>query len=104
MRRVEKVGKFIGQAIGRKYHGALEVTGSVVIHESSADLSCERWVALFRDVEASLAEKPAGEIAQALALRRTELKGDTEGHRAAPQAEDFEPSCDKDRRSMLLSR
>ncbi len=26
MRRVEKVGKFIGQAIGRKYYGALEVT------------------------------------------------------------------------------
>jgi hypothetical protein len=61
MRRVEKVAKFIGQAIGRKYYGALEATRLGLIDKSSADRSSERWVELFRDVEAALAEDPAGE-------------------------------------------
>jgi DNA-binding transcriptional MerR regulator len=90
MQRVEKVGKFIGRAIGRKYYGALEVTRRALIDKSSSDRSFEGWVDLFRDVEASLAEDPAGEKAQALAVRWTVLKGDTEGHRAAPRPEDFQ--------------
>ena len=90
MRRVEKVGKFIGQAIGRKYYGALEVTRRALINRLSVDRSSERWVDLFRDVEASLAEDPAGEKAQALAVRWIELKSDTEGQRTTPQSEDFQ--------------
>jgi DNA-binding transcriptional MerR regulator len=90
MQRVEKVGKFIGQAIGRKYYGALEVTRRALIDKSSRDRSSERWVDLFRDVEASLTEDPAGEKAQALAVRWTELKADTEDHRTAPRPEDFQ--------------
>jgi MerR family transcriptional regulator, thiopeptide resistance regulator len=90
MERVEKVAKFIGQAIGRKYYGALEVTRRALINRSLADRSSERWVDLFRDVEASLAEDPASEKAQALAVEWTELTGDTEDHRTAPQPEDFQ--------------
>ena len=90
MRRVEKVGKFIGQAIGRKYYGALEVTRRASINRSSGDHFSERWVDLFRDVEASLAEDPACEKAQALVVRWIELQGDTEGRRTAPQPEDFQ--------------
>jgi hypothetical protein len=41
-------------------------------------------------VEASLTEDPAGEKAQALVVRWTELKGDTGGGRTAPQPEDFQ--------------
>ncbi len=89
MQRVEKVAKFIGQAIGRKYYGALQTTRLGLIDESVGRPS-ERWIELFRDVEASLAEDPAGEKAQALAGRWTELKRDTEGHRAAPEPEDFQ--------------
>jgi hypothetical protein len=92
MQRVEKVGKFIGQAIGRKYYGALEATRLALIDKSSADRSSERWVDLFRDVEASLTEDPAGEKAQALAVRWTELKRDTEveARRTGPGLEDFQ--------------
>jgi DNA-binding transcriptional MerR regulator len=87
MQRVEKAAKFIGQAIGRKYYGALGA-----INKSSADRSSERWVELFRDVESSLAEDPAGEKAQALAGRWTELKRETEeeARRAGPQLDDFQ--------------
>jgi hypothetical protein len=90
MQRVEKVGKFIGQAIGRKYYGALEAAQRALINRSSADRSYERWVDLFRDVEASLTEDPASEKAQALAVRWTELKGDAGDHRTAPGQEDFQ--------------
>jgi hypothetical protein len=90
MRRVENVGKFIGQGIGRKYYGALEIIRRALINKSSADRSSERWVGLFRDVEASLTENPVSEKAQALAARWTELKGETEDRKAAPQAEDFQ--------------
>jgi hypothetical protein len=86
---MEKAGKFIGQAIGRKYYGALEATRRALINRSSADCSSEPWVELFRDVEASLTEDPAGEKAQALAARWTELKGDTGGRGTAPQPDDF---------------
>jgi MerR family transcriptional regulator, thiopeptide resistance regulator len=90
MQRVEKVTKFIGQAIGRKYYRALEATRLGLIDKSSAD-SSKRWVELFRDVEASLAEDPAGEKAQALAGRWTELKPDTESQarRTVPRPDDF---------------
>jgi MerR family transcriptional regulator, thiopeptide resistance regulator len=87
--RVEKVAKFIGQAVGRKYYKALEETR--LAPKSSADPSPERWVELFRDVEASLGEDPAGEKAQALAGRWTELKRDTEleARSSVPQLDDF---------------
>ncbi len=89
MQRVEKAAKFIGQAIGRKYYRAREEASFAPIDKPSANRSSERWVDLFRDVEASLAEDPAGEKGQALAVRWTELKG-AEGDRAAPKLEDFQ--------------
>jgi MerR family transcriptional regulator, thiopeptide resistance regulator len=89
IQRMEKVAKFIGQAIGRKYYRALEETR--LAPKSSTDPSSERWVELFRDVEASLGEDPAGEKAQALVGRWTELKRDTEweARRTVPQLDDF---------------
>jgi MerR family transcriptional regulator, thiopeptide resistance regulator len=92
MRRVEKVAKFIGQAIGRKYYRALEETRLAPIDKPCADRSTERWVELFRDVEASLAEDPAGEKAKALAVRWTDLKRDTEleARRIVPRLDDFQ--------------
>jgi hypothetical protein len=91
MQRVEKVAKFIGQAIGRKYYGALAATRLGFVDESSADHSSERWVELFRDVEAALAEDPAGEKAQTLAGRWTELKQHTESETRStlPRPDDF---------------
>jgi hypothetical protein len=89
MQRAEKVFKFIGQAIGRKYYGALEATRLGLIDKSSAGHSSERWVELFRDVEAALAEDPAGEKAQTLARRWAELKPDTEAPRTVPHPDDF---------------
>lgn len=86
MQRVEKVAKFIGQAIGRKYYGALGA-----INKSSPNHSSERWVELFRDVEASLAEDPAGQKAQTLAGRWTELKRDTQAEaRRTAEADGFQ--------------
>jgi TipAS antibiotic-recognition domain len=90
MQRVEKAGKFIGQAIARKYSRALKEARLAANDLPSAAGSSERWLELFRDVEASLAEDPAGEKAQALAARWTELKADTERHSIAPQPEDFQ--------------
>jgi MerR family transcriptional regulator, thiopeptide resistance regulator len=91
MQRMEKVAKFIGQAIGRKYYRALEETHLAPIDRPSADRSSERWVELFRDVEASLAEDPAGEKARALAGRWIDLKRDTEleVRRTVPRLDDF---------------
>ena len=79
MQRMEKVAKFIGQAIGRKYYRALEETRLAPIIHLSDPALLNDGSTLFRDVEASLAEDPAGEKAQALVVRWTELKGDTEG-------------------------
>jgi MerR family transcriptional regulator, thiopeptide resistance regulator len=90
MRRVEKVAKFIGQAIGRKYYGVLQETRLGPNGKSSVDRSSEEWVALFRDVEASLAEDPAGERAQSLAVRWRQLAGDSAGARTAPHPTDFQ--------------
>jgi hypothetical protein len=91
MQRVEKVFKFIGQSIGRKYYGALEATRLGLIDESSTARASERWLELFRDVEAALAEDPAGEKAQTLAGRWTELKQDTESEARStvPRPDDF---------------
>jgi MerR family transcriptional regulator, thiopeptide resistance regulator len=91
MQRVEKVAKFIGQAIARKYYRALEETRLGPIDQPSSNRSSERWVELFRDAEASLAEDPAGEKAQALGVRWTDLKRDTEleFRRTTPQSDDF---------------
>jgi TipAS antibiotic-recognition domain len=86
LQRLEKVGKFIGQAIGRKYYGALVAS----LNKSSAHPLSQRWVNLFRDVEAALAEDPAGEKAQALAARWAELKRDAEVQASTtPQPNDF---------------
>jgi TipAS antibiotic-recognition domain len=89
MQRVEKAARFIGQAIGRKYYRARLEASLAPIDKPSAIPSSERWVELFRDVEASLAEDPAGEKGQALAVRWTELRGDGEGHSIAPKLDDF---------------
>jgi DNA-binding transcriptional MerR regulator len=90
LQRLEKVGKFIGQAIGRKYYGALDGTIVASFNKTSGSLSSQRWVDLFRDVEAALAEDPAGEKAQALAARWAELKRDAEVQaRRTPQPNDF---------------
>ena len=90
LQRLEKVGKFIGQAIGRKYYRALDGTTVASLNKSSGNLSSQRWVDLFRDVEAALVEDPAGEKAQALAARWAELKRDAEVQaRRRPQPNDF---------------
>jgi TipAS antibiotic-recognition domain len=89
LQRLEKVGKFIGQAIGRKYYAAV-VTSVASLNKSSANPSSQRWVNLFRDVEAALAEDPAGEKAQALAARWAQLKRGAEVQaRMTPQPNDF---------------
>jgi hypothetical protein len=75
VRRVERVGKFIGQAIGRKYLEALKVgQQAAIINNPSTDGSSKPWADLFREVESSLLEDPASEKAQALAARWKELK------------------------------
>ena len=90
MLRVEKVVKYIGQAVARKY-GALDLMRHSLIKKSPADHSSERWVNLFRDVESSLAEDPSGEKAQALAVRWTDLMRDTEAEagRTVPRLDNF---------------
>jgi hypothetical protein len=70
--RVEKVAKFIGQAIARKYYGSLESIRFARIDRPSEERS-QRWGELFRDIEAALGEDPASERAQDLAARWTEL-------------------------------
>ena len=72
MMRVEKVAKFIGQAIGRKYYGSLDLIRFARIDRPSEERS-QRWGELFRDVEAALGEDPASVRAQALAARWTAL-------------------------------
>jgi TipAS antibiotic-recognition domain len=72
MMRVEKVAKFIGQAIGRKYYGSLDAIRFARLDRLSEERS-QRWGELFRDVEAALEEDPASVRAQALAVRWTAL-------------------------------
>ncbi len=72
MMRVEKVAKFIGQAIARKYYGSLESMRFARINQSTAERS-QKWAELFRDVEAAFGEDPASARAQALAARWTAL-------------------------------
>ena len=72
MMRVEKVAKFIGQAIGRKYYSSLDSIRFARIDRLSEERS-QRWGELFRDVEAALGEDPASVRAQALAARWTAL-------------------------------
>jgi MerR family transcriptional regulator, thiopeptide resistance regulator len=92
MRRVERVVKFIGQAIGRKYLADLQVWQQAAIAGNpSADGSSKRWADLFREVESSLLEDPASEKAQALAAKWKELdqekKFETRG--ISPSLDDF---------------
>ena len=77
MRRVERAGKFIGQAIGRKYREALKVSQQIaIVSNPPMDGSSKPWADLFREVESSLSEDPASEKAQALAARWKALKLD----------------------------
>ncbi len=77
MMRVEKIAKFIGRAIGRKYYGALGSIRLALINEPPKE-EHRLWVDLFRDVESALGESPVSNRAQALAARWTELKRDAE--------------------------
>jgi DNA-binding transcriptional MerR regulator len=92
MMRVEKVAKFIGQAIGRKYYGALSSIRLALINEPPKEERSRRWVDLFRDVESALGESPASDRAQALGARWTELKRDAEPgtDKTVPQLEGFQ--------------
>jgi len=95
MRRVERVGKFIGQAIGRKYLQALQVGQQVaIISDPWTDDSSRPWADLFREVETSLLEDPASEKAQALAAKWKELKLDkkVETRGISPSLDDFRKS------------
>jgi TipAS antibiotic-recognition domain len=92
MRRLERVGSFIGQAIGKKYLEVLQVNQRLaLVSNPSADRSSEQWAKLFRDVESSLMEDPASEKVQALAARWKELKGNAqvEARGTAPRLDDF---------------
>jgi hypothetical protein len=92
MRRVERVGKFIGQAIGRKYLETLKVGQRVaIIRNPSTDGSSKPWADLFREVESSLLEDPASEKAQTLAAKWEELKLDKEvvARGTSPSLDDF---------------
>jgi hypothetical protein len=77
MMRVEKVAKFIGQAIGRKY-GAVASMSFALAGKSEDKGRSKRWVELFRDAESALGEDPAGERVQTLVARWTELTRETE--------------------------
>ena len=79
MRRVERVARFIGQAIGRKYVEGLQVErqAAVANNPSAVDAS-KQWAAMFREVEASLSEDPASPKVQALVARWKQAKLDKE--------------------------
>jgi MerR family transcriptional regulator, thiopeptide resistance regulator len=92
MRRVERVGKFIGQAIGRKYLETLKVEQQVaIVGNPPTDSSSKPWVDLFREVESSLLEDPASEKVQMLATKWQELKPDkkVETRGISPSLGDF---------------
>jgi hypothetical protein len=92
MMRVEKVAKFIGQTIGRKYYGSLSAIRLAHINKPPQEEHSKLWVELFRDVESALGEDPASDRAQALAARWTKLKRDTEPgtDKSAPRPDGFE--------------
>jgi hypothetical protein len=79
MRRVEKVASFIGKAIGRKYYGSIHRIRVALVEKSADEESSKQWLELFREAESALAEDPAGERAQALVTRWTELKHEKQG-------------------------
>jgi hypothetical protein len=77
MMRVERVAKFIGQAIGRKYYAVASTRFAAADKQADEGLS-KRWVEVFRDAESSLGEDPASERVQTLVARWTELTRETE--------------------------
>jgi hypothetical protein len=85
MMRVEKVAKFIGQDIGRKY-GTVASMRFALTGKSKDEGRSKRWVELFRDAEFALGEDPASERVQTLVARWTELTRETESRpgRKAP--------------------
>ena len=89
MTRVEKVGTFIGQAIGSKYYGALDSIRLARVDRPSEERS-QRWVELLRDVEAALGEDPASEGAQALAARWTALVQEKEAGKPVQRLDNFQ--------------
>jgi hypothetical protein len=68
MMRVERVAKFIGQAIGRKY-GTVASMRFALTGKSEDNGRSKRWVELFRDAESSLGEDPASQRVQTLVTR-----------------------------------
>jgi len=78
MMRIEKVAHFIGQAIGRKFYGALPAIFHALLNKPSQPKQSKRWAQLFQDVESALGEDAASNRAQALADRWNKLKQDTE--------------------------
>jgi DNA-binding transcriptional MerR regulator len=84
--RVEKVAKFIGQVIGRKYYGSLESFRFARLNRPFEERS-QRWGELFRDVEAALGEDPTSARSQALAARWTALVREKET--PAPSVDNF---------------
>jgi hypothetical protein len=93
MRRVERVAKFIGQAIGRKFVEALKVEQQAAVAGNlSSDGSSKLWVNLFREVESSLSVDPASEKAQALVCKWKQLRLDRkmEAREMWPDRGDFQ--------------
>ncbi len=90
MMRVEKVAKFIGRAIGRKY-GAVASMRFALAGKSKDEGQSKRWVELFRDAESCLGEDPASERVQVLVARWTELTRETESGpgKKVPRLEGF---------------
>ena len=91
MMRVEKVAKFIGQAIARKYYGSLDSIRLALVEKSPDEGCSKRWVELFRDAESVLGEDPASERAQGLVTRWTELmrEAETTRFRSVPRLGGF---------------
>ena len=88
MMRVERVAKFIGQTIGRKYYGSLDSIRLARIDKSTAERA-QKWAELFRDAEAALAEDPASVRAQSLAARWTELVREKETAKPVARVDNF---------------
>jgi hypothetical protein len=101
--RVEKVAKFIGQAIGRKY-GTVASMRFALIGKSEDKGRSKRWVELFRDAESALGEDPASERVQTLVARWTELTRETESGpgRHVPRLEGLQNDS-RNRRSTYSS-
>ncbi|HTC94997.1 MAG TPA: MerR family transcriptional regulator [Terriglobales bacterium] len=78
---MEKITEFIGQALRnsmKKYYSDKAWANKAQLQKQSPSV-WPAWIELFRDVQASLAEDPAGKKAQALAKRWNELSHRSSG-------------------------